>query len=230
MIPIGDNIAKSTRPVVTLTLVGLNLLLFAWDRNFVFFGNPVVFADLAMRPSEVVLAVTGQGDYAQVGKVFTSMFLHANVAHIIGNLLYLTMFGAAVEDALGGWRFALYYLFWGVVAAMAHIIIDPASSTPVLGASGAIGGVLGCYFLLFPSSRVTFWIPPFVFLPLTAFAFTLLGLWFLFQIFFSQPGVANWAHAGGFVAGMATVLILGGRGNLLFREGAPHYIEEVEDE
>lgn len=228
MIPIGDNIAKTTRPVVTMTLVGLNVLLFIWDRNFSLFGGPIVFTDLAMKPSEVVLALSGSGDYAQIGKVFTSMFLHGNVAHIIGNVLYLSMFGAAVEDALGGWRFALYYLFWGIVAAGAHIIVDPTSSVPVLGASGAIGGVLGCYFLLFPSSRVTFWIPPFFFFPITAFAFLLLGMWFLFQIFFSQPGVANWAHAGGFVAGMATVLILGGRGNLLVRGDKEIYIE-VED-
>ena len=211
MIPIRDNLESHDKPIVTWVLIGLNVLIFAWDREWSFIGNSVVFADLAMRPSEILLALKGQGDPYELGKIFTSMFLHGSLSHLIGNLLFLLAFGENVENALGGMRYALYYLFWGVVAAAAHTFVNPGSTIPTLGASGAIGGVLGTYFLLFPGNKITVVIPPFLIWAFAIPAWILLGMWFVWQILFPQMGVANWAHAGGFLAGMATVLVLGGR-------------------
>lgn len=218
MIPIRDTLLGRRTPVVAWTLIGLNILIYFWDRNWSLFGQSIVFADMAMRPIEVVRALTGQGDFGEFGKVFTSLFLHANLAHLLGNLLFLFIFGDNVEQALGSWRFMLYYIFWGLLAAAAHIFIYPNSTVPTLGASGAIGGVLGTYFLLFPSNKVTVIIPPLFFLPFTVQAWLPLGMWFLFQIFIEQSGVANWAHVGGFLAGMVTVLIMGGRVAVLRKE------------
>lgn len=210
MIPIRDTLISRSAPLVTYALIALNCVIFFWDREWRLSGPSVVFGDLAMRPNEVIAALSGGGDRFALVTIFTSIFLHGNLLHLLGNMLYLLTFGSSVEAALGGPRFALYYLFWGVFATAAHIFVDPGSDIPVVGASGAIGGALGCYFLLFPGNKIEIlipWIP----LPVVVSAWFLLGTWFLFQIFFQQEGVANWAHAGGFLAGMLTVLVMGGR-------------------
>lgn len=174
-----------------------------------------------MRPNAVVDAVSGGNKFAPV-TMFTSLFLHGNIAHLIGNMLFLLTFGEAIENALGSMRFTLYYIFWGIFAAATHIFVNPSSSVPTLGASGAIGGVLGAYFLLYPASKIEI----FVFVTtIVADAWKLLGVWFLWQILVPVEGVANWAHAGGFMAGMATVLIMGGRNAVL--RGRP--AEEIDD-
>lgn len=215
MIPIRDNLLSGERPYVTWTLLGLNVLVFLWDRDGSLFRSGVAFADLAMRPSEVMLAISRAGDPAELGKAFTSMFMHAHLAHLIGNLLFLQAFGPSVEAAIGGPRFALYYIFWGLFASACHIFVAPDSVVPVLGASGAIGGVLGAYFLLFPGSKVTVIVPPLFWWAFSVYAWILLGLWFVLQLVLPREGVANWAHAGGFMAGMATVQVLGGRMKVL---------------
>lgn len=222
MVPIRDNLRSEEKPILVWTIIALNVLIYLWDRNFSLFGPTQAFADLTMRPQEVILALTGSGDSAALARLFTSMFLHGSLAHLIGNVLFLMTFGPGVERAIGGLRFTLYYLFWGLMASAAHIFVDPTSNIPTLGASGAIGGVLGAYFLLYPGSRVALLV---FFYPVTVASWILLGGWFLWQIFFPQPGVANWAHAGGFLAGMMTILILGGRKKVL----ANKKIEEDED-
>ncbi len=215
MFPIRDNLFSRERPLITYVLVGLNVMIYLWDRNWHWLAPGMVFSDLAMRPRDVLDALKGTGDPSALGTLFTEMFLHANLAHIIGNMIFLITFGPNVEHALGGWRFALYYVFWGLVAGASHVFVNPSSALPTVGASGAIGGVLGCYFLLFPGNRITVIIPPFFFNRFVVAAWLLLGVWFLWQIFFPQAGVANWAHAGGFMAGMATVLVAGGRAKIL---------------
>lgn len=215
MIPLRDNLLRKEPAVLVWTLVGLNIIVYLWDRNFGLFGPNLAFADLAMRPRQVLLAFRANGDPLEIAKIFTSMFLHANFMHILGNVLFLAAFGPAVESAIRGPRFALYYVFWGIVAAGAHIFVNPGSEAPTVGASGAIGGVLGAYFLLFPGTQVRVVIPPFFFLPFNVTSWILLGLWFLWQVIFPQAGVANWAHAGGFLAGMVTVLVMGGRKAIL---------------
>lgn len=197
-------------PLVVWTIIGLNVLIYLWDRQFHPFGPSAVFADLTMRPREVVESVRHLG--FPLVTIFTAMFLHGGLTHLLGNLVFLYVFGPGVEEALGSVRFALYYLAWGVAAAAAQIWVDPWSTVSTLGASGAIGGALGAYFLLFPTSRIEILL---FFFDFEAPAWLLLGAWFLFQIFFHQEGVANWAHAGGFLAGMFTVLILGGRSAVL---------------
>lgn len=213
MIPLRDNQLNRPAPIVTYTLIALNCFIYLWDRQFQVLGQPAVFTDLQMRPADLVAALHG-GDRFAVVTVFTSMFLHQNLLHLIGNMLFLLTFGHGVEVALGPFRFALYYLFWGIVAAATHTFVNPTSLAPTLGASGAIGGVLGCYFLLFPGHKIEVLIP-FVFVPVVTSAWVLLGVWFLWQVLIPQQGVANWAHVGGFMAGMITVLIMGGRDAVL---------------
>jgi membrane associated rhomboid family serine protease len=210
MIPLRDNQFRRTPPVLTYTLIALNCLIYLWDRQWQLFGTSVVFVDLTMRPNEVMQAL--RGDTFPLVTIFTSMFLHGNLLHLLGNMLFLLVFGHGVEAALGPFRLVIYYLAWGIAAAGVHIFVDPASPIPMLGASGAIGGVLGAYFLLFPGHKIEILL---LFIPVVLSAWVLLGMWFLWQVFGVQPGVANWAHAGGFLAGMVTVLILGGRNKVL---------------
>jgi membrane associated rhomboid family serine protease len=210
MIPVRDNLSLRGAPVVTWTLIALNCFIFLWDRNGHVGGYSIVFADLAMRPKEVVQALTGGADRFPLVTLFTSLFMHANVAHIIGNMIFLLVFGPAIETAMGSMRFSLYYIFWGLVAWAAQIYVMPGSEVPTLGASGAIGGVLGCYLLLFPSSKIELFFPP-----IDISAWIALTIWFLYQVLVPQEGVANWAHAGGFLAGMLTVLVMGGRSKVL---------------
>jgi membrane associated rhomboid family serine protease len=228
MIPIRDNQISKTVPLVTWTLIALNCIIFLWDRHGHIFGDNEAFAGLVMRPNEVVGALTGRsGDHFPLVTIFTSVFLHGSIWHLVGNMLFLLVFGIGVEAALGPARYGLYYLFWGVVAAAAHIYVDPASNVPTLGASGAIGGVLGCYFLLFPANKIEIAVPILAFISFMVSAWVVLGLWFLYQIFIPQNGVANWAHAGGFLAGMLTVLIMGGRSAVL--RGKEAVFERVDD-
>lgn len=216
MIPLRDNQVNRPAPIVTYALICLNCFIYMWDRNFNFahiFGPGEVFTNLVMRPSDVASVFHG-GDRFALVTMFTAMFLHQNLLHLLGNMLFLLTFGHGVEIALGPFRFALYYLFWGLVAAATHTFVNPSSLTPTLGASGAIGGVLGCYFLLFPGNKIEVLIP-FVFVPVVTSAWVLLAIWFLWQLLFPQQGIATWAHIGGFVAGMLTVLIMGGRAAIL---------------
>jgi len=221
MIPLRDNQRRETAPVLTLTLIALNVVIYLWDRQGQLFGPNVVFADLTMRPVDVVDALRGAYSHDPNPNLFplvtvlTSMFMHGSVTHILGNMIFLLVFGPGVEEAIGSARFALYYIAWGIVAAAAQIYVDPTSSAPTLGASGAIGGVLGAYFLLFPANKIQIFVPMLLFLSFAVSAWVLLGLWFLWQIFVPQNGVANWAHVGGFLAGMVTVLVMGGRSSIL---------------
>ncbi|UCF09552.1 MAG: rhomboid family intramembrane serine protease [Candidatus Bipolaricaulota bacterium] len=151
--------------------------------------------------------------------LLSMMFLHGGLLHVLGNLLYLWIFGDNVEDAMGHVRFLVFYLVCGALAAFAQIAIGPSSGTPLIGASGAIAGVLAAYLMLFPHSRVLTLIPIFFFLRLTAIpAVVLLGLWFLFQVLSGvssigvATGVAWFAHIGGFVAGAFLVFLFRRRG------------------
>lgn len=221
MLPIRDNQVNPRAPVVTYTLIGLNCLIFLWDRQWKLglqdlSSQGIVFSDLAMRPQEVVLALAPSSqDRFPLATLFTTLFLQANLLHLIGNMLFLLTFGNSVENALGPFRFALYYLFWGFAASIAQVFVDPGSMVPTIGASGAVGGVLGAYFLLFPGNKIEFVILPIIWWDFVISAWVLLGVWFAWQILFPQEGVANWAHVGGFLAGMATVLLMGGRRTVL---------------
>ena len=146
-----------------------------------------------------------------VSDIFSSMFMHAGFLHLAGNMLYLWIFGDNVEDALGRFKYLFFYLVGGVVAALTHVLFNPNSQIPTVGASGAIGAVLGAYLILYPQSRVLTFIPIGFFMRLQLVpAAIVLGLWFILQLFngvaslggSDVAGTAFWAHIGGFVAGM----------------------------
>jgi membrane associated rhomboid family serine protease len=209
MIPLGDENPTRSFPVVTLAIVIVNVLVFLYDK-LIGWGAPQALIDYAMIPC----TITNQCQY-EVPPVspdwltlFTSMFLHAGFLHLAGNMLYLWIFGNNVEDALGHVQFLLWYLVWGAAAGLAHAWLNPSSQIPTVGASGAIAGALGAYFVLFPMARIRVLVFFFFITVIAVPAFILLGFWFLMQFQF-QPGVATMAHAGGFVAGAATILAMG---------------------
>jgi membrane associated rhomboid family serine protease len=140
--------------------------------------------------------------------VLESMFFHASILHLAGNMLFLWVFGNNVEDYLGRIAFILFYLVAGAVAMGAHVLYDPGSTTPVVGASGAIAGVMGMYFVLWPRARVLALVPFLLFLPLPLPAGLILLMWLVLQFFTPNTGVAWVAHVGGFVFGALVAFLL----------------------
>ncbi|MCW5946801.1 MAG: rhomboid family intramembrane serine protease [Fimbriimonadales bacterium] len=212
MVPIRDNSQRKHFPWVTYTLILLLTIIYLWDREWSLFGPRVVFTDLAARPVEIVAGIKSF-NVESLLTLFTSAFLHANLGHLLSNLLFLWVFGPRVEEHFRAPRYALFYLFFGVVAALTQAFVMPNSAIPMLGASGAIAGIMGCYLLLYPASEIEVFVPPLFFWTFPVPAWLMLGFWFALQIFLVQPGVANWAHAGGFLAGMLLVMIIGDKKN-----------------
>ena len=216
MIPIRDTIPSKSTPVCTWSLILINGAVFIFELMmpepvlqafFYYFG---IVPARYTHPEWAAWVGLPLDDYLPF---LTSMFLHGGWLHIIGNMWTLWIFGDNVEDRMGTTRFVIFYLICGLAAGLVHFFTNPSSTLPTVGASGAIAGVLGAYFLLFPNSRVITLIPLF-FLPLFVEvpAITYLGFWVLSQIFsgvlsLGLPedvgGVAFWAHVGGFVAGAA---------------------------
>jgi membrane associated rhomboid family serine protease len=212
MIPIRDAIPTRRVPVVNYTLIALNILVFIamWLAGS---ASEDMVLQFAMIPANMRDGLS-LGDVADV---FTSMFMHAGLAHLGGNMLYLWIFGDNVEDRLGPGAYLAFYLVGGVVASLTHVLLNPASEIPTVGASGAIAAVLGAYLVLYPGSRVQTFVPigP-LFMKMTVLpAAVVLGLWFLLQLFETVlalggpdvSGVAFGAHVGGFVAGVVMALI-----------------------
>jgi membrane associated rhomboid family serine protease len=209
MIPVSDD-DRSLRitPVVTYVLIALNALVFFLELN----GGEAFIQRWAFVPSRFLADPVG--DFATL---FTSMFMHAGWVHLLGNMLYLWIFGNNVEDRLGHATFTLFYLLCGLGATFAQLAVSTGSNIPNLGASGAIAGVLGGYILMFPRGRVNVLMGrAIVAMP----ALVVLGLWILLQIFSSVGaftastqtggGIAYMAHIGGFVAGIILTYVLGG--------------------
>jgi len=212
MIPLRDVIPSRTAPYITITIIVLNAL--AW------------LLELSMdeRTLTQFLYVYGVVPAAfSAPTLITSMFLHGSWSHVIGNMWYLWIFGDNVEDRLGHGRFVVFYLVCGIAAAMGQILIDPASELPTIGASGAIAGVMGAYFVLYPHSRVLTLIPWIFIQIIEVPAIVLLGFWFLMQ-FLSAGAIAVTAntHGGGGVAFAAHVagFIVGVIGVFVFRKPA----------
>ncbi|GAB4428354.1 MAG: rhomboid family intramembrane serine protease [Anaerolineales bacterium] len=206
MIPIRDENPTRRIPFVNYVLIAINVAVFFWQISWGAFSD-ALFYRLALIP----LDVTSGFDIGDVRSVFTSMFMHAGLMHLLGNMLYLWIFGDNVEDALGHFRYLLFYLAGGFAASLTHVFLYPASTVPTVGASGAIAATLGAYLLLFPNRRVVTIIPFGFFLQVARVpALIVLGFWFLLQLFEGTlalgaaglGGVAFWAHIGGFVFGM----------------------------
>jgi membrane associated rhomboid family serine protease len=210
MFPIRDHNPSERTPFVVYALIAINVAIFLAQLPYMASEQALAgfWADRALYP----VAVTKYGDYTGI---FTSMFLHAGWMHIAGNMLFLWIFGDNLEDQLGHVGFLLFYLAAGIAAALAHIAAAPASAVPTVGASGAIAGVMGGYLLLFPKARVDVLVIFVIFFRVFSLpAWVMLGLWFGLQLFggvsstADQAGVAFWAHAGGFLAGIVLILPL----------------------
>src|SRR5438309_2180424 len=192
MIPLRDVIPSRTTPYITVTIIVLNGL--AW------------LFELSLPHDTLTAFLTVYGvvpAYFAPATLITSMFLHGSWSHVLGNMWYLWIFGDNVEDRVGHGRFIVFYLLCGIVAALGQVAVDPASTLPTIGASGAIAGVMGAYFVLYPHSRVLTLIPLIIFWEVIEVpAIFLLGFWFLMQLF-SAGAIAATAHsAGGGVAFM----------------------------
>ena len=199
MFPISDVIPSRTTPVVTIGLIVLNALAFVYELNL----SDAELERLARTAGTVPAAFS-------VADVLTSMFLHGGWLHFLGNMLYLWIFGDNVEDSFGRVRFLLFYLVCGAVAALTQVAIHPSSTVPMIGASGAIAGVMGAYFMLFPQSRVLAGVFIIFFIDVIEIpAIFFLGVWFLMQLFSgvgslvetADGGIAFFAHVGGFAFG-----------------------------
>ena len=217
MIPLKDTIPSRTIPFVNYLLILVNSIIFLYEVSLgqqlqsvlhTFGIIPARYFALAQQePANIV---------ARFFPFFTSMFLHGGWLHVIGNMWYLWIFGDNVEDRMGHGRYLIFYLLCGLAAGFAHVYMNPDSRIPTIGASGAIAGVMGAYFILYPFARVITLIPIFFFIQIVEIpAFFFLGFWILLQFFQGTlslavqhgGGVAWWAHLGGFVAGMVLVFV-----------------------
>ena len=215
MIPLHDDNPTSITPFITIGVVVSCVLVFLWQFAQGPGAQQQVIVSLGLIPAVLFGHVQLDPEVVRVAPaatLLTSMFMHGGWLHLIGNMLYLWIFGNNVEDAMGHGRFLLFYLLCGLAAAMAQALPDPSSTIPMVGASGAISGVLGAYLLLYPKARVLVLIPLGFFTQMVRLpAIWVLGLWFVIQLLSglasagSQGGVAFGAHIGGFVAGMALI-------------------------
>lgn len=196
MIPLRDNTASRTFPIVTVMLILLNFYIFY---------------------QEILLGSSLEGFISLYGMIpadfrpfnlFSSMFLHGGWMHVIGNMWVLWLFGDNVEDHMGHFKFLIFYLLMGCIAGTTHYLVNPASTAPVVGASGAVAGIMGAYFLMFRQARVFTYIPPIFLVTIPAWVY--LGFWALSQVYggagslagANSSNIAFWAHIGGFAAGM----------------------------
>jgi membrane associated rhomboid family serine protease len=207
MIPLRDVIPSRTTPYITVTIILLNAIAWVYELSVPGELLPVFLQVYGVVPARLH-ALT----------LVTSMFLHGSWMHVIGNMWYLWIFGDNVEDRVGHGRFIVFYLLCGIAASLGQILIDPESTLPTIGASGAIAGVMGGYFVLYPRSRVLTLIPLVIFWEVIEVpAIMLLGFWFLMQLFSAGAiavtastgggGVAFMAHVAGFLCGVGGIFV-----------------------
>ena len=242
MIPVGDNVRSRTFPYVNITIIAINVIVFIYELrlsaipagflgfvpiselDLFFFDWGSIPACLGDRfgfepevPQRALAIVCPESDQVALTP-FTAMFLHGGFLHLLGNMIFLWVFGDNVEDAMGHMRYAAFYLIAGLAATGAHVAVNQSDLIPAIGASGAIAGVLGAYLVLHPRATVSAIIPIFLILwmPFRVPAVVLIGFWFLLQLFngvtalgatdvVGAGGVAWFAHIGGFVAGLLLV-------------------------
>ncbi len=218
MIPIRDDAPRSTTPYVTYFLIVLNVLVFLFEIALAPEARDVLVRQFGVVPVHITALLhgsdlTGAG-WLNLLPILTSMFLHASWGHVLANMWALWLFGDNIEDHLGHFRYLVLYFICGIAAGAVQIVTSPNSNVPTVGASGAIAGIMGAYFLLFPSARVLiffriffiFWLP----------AWLVLGYWFVVQFLSGAAtaivpnaqnagGIAFWAHVGGFLCGVALI-------------------------
>lgn len=220
IIPLKDTIPPARTPYVNYGLIALNLAVFLYQLSL---GGRITDFVYSYGVIPFRFVQTAFRDPVELLTPLSAMFLHGGWGHLLGNMLYLYIFGNNVEDRLGRGRYLLFYLVCGVLSFVAQIVLQPHGMVPNVGASGAIAGVLGAYFLLFPRARVLTLLPLFLFFPVVEIpAFFFLGIWFLMQFLSGAAtigrteafvgGVAWWAHVGGFLAGMLLLKLFLPRG------------------
>jgi len=229
MIPLHDDNPTGSFPVLTILLIAICVLVYFFQAALGPRGGETIIYSLGVIPAVLLDKVELSRDLVLVPAeltIFTSMFLHGGFLHLAGNMLYLWIFGNNIEDALGKVRFLIFYFLCGIVAAFGQIMQDPDSTIPMVGASGAISGVLGAYLLLFPHARVLVLVPMGFFMQMMKIpAGLVLGLWFVLQLVSSAltssagGGVAWFAHIGGFVAGLLLILVMKRKNVKLFQPG-----------
>jgi membrane associated rhomboid family serine protease len=216
MIPLRDSIPSIRRPTLNYTLIVVNVLIFFIEMGL---GRPQLeklIQVFGFVPRHFLLNLTDGNVAGSIIPVFTSMFLHGGWFHVIANMWTLYIFGDNVEDTLGHAKFIFLYLASGAVGCLAQLLTAPSSTVPMVGASGAIAGVMGAYFSLFPTARILTLVPILFFVIIEVPAYIFLGLWFLLQFFSgtysilgrTYVGVAFWAHVGGFAAGWLIIRVL----------------------
>jgi rhomboid family protein len=226
MIPLRDVIPSRTTPYITFAIIALNGLAWLYELSLPRDVLPAFLQVYGLVPANLTgsTLVTSMFLHGGAPTIVSSMFLHGSWSHVIGNMWYLWIFGDNVEDRLGHGRFVAFYLLCGIAAAVGQTAMDPQSLLPMIGASGAIAGVMGAYFVLYPHSRVLTLIPLIIFWEIVELpAIFLLGFWFVMQLFSAGAiavtsstgggGVAFMAHVAGFVTGILGVFALRQRQN-----------------
>jgi membrane associated rhomboid family serine protease len=218
MIPVGDSTRRRITPYVNLAIIIACVLVFIYELSLNDFEINNFFRDWGVVPAQLVDWWGNSTDVEEPSTVVTAMFIHGGWLHLIGNMLFLWVFGDNVEDAMGHGRYLLFYLLAGAGAVALHVYVDPDSPVPMVGASGAIAGVLGAYLVLYPRATIAVLIPWLWFFG--AFpvpAALLIVFWFLLQLLSGvaalgtatgvTEGIAFWAHVGGFATGLALVWV-----------------------
>jgi hypothetical protein len=224
MIPIKDDQPRYSTPYVNTFLIAINILVYLFQSLLDPRSGELFARQFGEVPAHLAAFMSGSPRYSLPEVVlpfFTSMFLHGSWMHVLGNMWFLFIFGDNIEDYLGHFKYLTFYLLAGLIAMGTQVAIYSHSNVPTVGASGAIAGVLGAYFILYPRARVLTWFFVFVFyIP----AWVMLGYWFVLQFLAGAAtlsvaqtgrdvgGVAVWAHVGGFVAGMVMIKIFSERG------------------
>jgi membrane associated rhomboid family serine protease len=220
MIPLRDDQPTFSTPFVNYFLIVLNVVVFLWELSVGMQSHRQLnsfMMEFGVVPRHTLAVLTGQSYDSLATAIlplFTAMFLHASFLHVAGNMLFLWIFGDNVEDYLGHFTYLVFYLLSGLAAGATHILLNRASRVPSIGASGAIAGVMGAYFILYPRARVLVWFPPIFLFHVPAWL--MLGYWFLVNFLSgtstaitetsqTSGGIAFWAHIGGFVAGVLMI-------------------------
>jgi membrane associated rhomboid family serine protease len=222
MIPLRDDQPTFSTPFVNYFLIVVNVAIFLWEWSLGIENHRALnsfLSQFGVVPHHMLAVLSGHSPdpaAAAILPLFTSMFLHASFLHVAGNMLFLWIFGDNIEDYLGHFSYLVFYLVSGVAAGLTHILLNQDSGVPSIGASGAIAGVLGAYFILYPRARVLVWFPPIFLFHVPAWL--MLGYWFVMNFLSgtataitetsqTSGGIAFWAHVGGFVAGVVMINI-----------------------
>lgn len=215
MFPIKDNVPRMHKPYAVWVIIALNLVIFLYEAGMTQYGLAQFIHLYGVVPARYIdPAWAGSVGYPPgfaVLPLFSHMFLHGGFTHVLANIWTMWIFADNIEDVMGPAKFSAFYLLCGFAALFTHMMFNAGSTVPVVGASGAVAGVMGAYFLLYPYASVKTFIPLFLFIPLFVDipAVLYLGIWFAMQLFSGTASIGNdgagiawWAHAGGFVAGM----------------------------